>query len=228
MRVAWPDGATLLQSVTAVPCTTVDSQSASDERLDRGERGKHCGFVQSHVDQDCHGNSSAAKHNMDVQWRAHGRYAGGSSCFKANSCSFYSEATLLENRAAQSCDGHCGSIVKEECDLTFAWGLSGFYMPSSKGNPSSRRFEHGRQRVHLFRVHRDNNPNQLFGVGALAHRGLLTVRGFVREVPLAFPALHLSAREGCPGHCRTLTPMAVFVEYALVLLTWFFCAVARC
>ena len=30
------------------------------------------------------------------------------------------------------------------------------------------------------------------------------VRGFVREVPLAFPALHLSAREGCPGHCGTL------------------------
>ena len=45
---------------------------------------------------------------------------------------------------------------------------------------------------------------QLFGVGALAHRGLSPVRGFVREVPLAFPALHLSAREGCPGHCDTL------------------------
>ena len=38
---------------------------------------------------------------------------------QANS-SFYSEATLLENRAAQTCDGHCGFIVKEECDLTFA------------------------------------------------------------------------------------------------------------
>ena len=45
---------------------------------------------------------------------------------------------------------------------------------------------------------------QLFGVGALAHRGLPPVRGFVREVPLAFPALHLFARKGCPGHCGTL------------------------
>ena len=26
-----------------------------------------------------------------------------------------------ENRAAQTCDGHCGPIVKEGCDLTFAW-----------------------------------------------------------------------------------------------------------
>ena len=25
-----------------------------------------------------------------------------------------------------------------------------------------------------------------------------------REVPLAFPAPHHSAREGCPGHCGTL------------------------
>ena len=82
-----------------------------------------------------------------------------------------------------------------------------FYMLSPKGNPSSRR--------------------QLFGVGALAHHGLLPVRGFVREVPLAFTALHLSAREGCAGHCGTLIPMAVFVENALVLLTRFFCAVAR-
>ena len=46
---------------------------------------------------------------------------------------------------------------------------------------------------------------QLFGVGALAHRGLLSSFGvFVRVVPLAFPALHHSAREGCPGHCDTL------------------------
>ena len=45
---------------------------------------------------------------------------------------------------------------------------------------------------------------QLFGVGALAHRGLPSVRGFVREVPLAFPAPHHSAREGCPGHCGTM------------------------
>ena len=45
---------------------------------------------------------------------------------------------------------------------------------------------------------------QLFGVGAPAHRWLPPVRGFVREVPLAFPAPHHSAREGCPGHCGTL------------------------
>ena len=45
---------------------------------------------------------------------------------------------------------------------------------------------------------------QLFGVGALAHRGLPTVRVFVREVPLAFSAPHHSARESCPGHCGTL------------------------
>ena len=50
---------------------------------------------------------------------------------------------------------------------------------------------------------------QLFGVGAIAHRGLLPVRGFVREVPLAFPAPHHSAREGCPGHCGTLAEAAL-------------------
>ena len=60
---------------------------------------------------------------------------------------------------------------------------------------------------------------QLFGVGALAHRGLLSVWGFVQEVPLAFPAPHHSAREGSPGHCGTLAPMAVLFEYALMLLT---------
>ena len=106
---------------------------------------------------------------------------------QADSCSFYSEPTSLENRAAQTCDGHCGPIVKEECDLTFAWReYSGSYTLSSKGNPSSRRFEHGRRRVDLLRVHHDNNPDQLLGVGALAHRGLRPVWGFVREVPLAF------------------------------------------
>ena len=48
------------------------------------------------------------------------------------------------------------------------------------------------------------NLYQLFGVGALAHRGLSPVRGLVRAKPLAYPALHLSAREGCPGHCDNL------------------------
>ena len=52
----------------------------------------------------------------------------------ANSCRFYSEATMPENRAAQTCYGHCGPIVKEGSDLTFAWGVySGFVKLSSKG-----------------------------------------------------------------------------------------------
>ena len=55
---------------------------------------------------------------------------------QADSCRFYSEATLPENWAAQNCDGHCGPIVKEGCDLTFAWReYSGFLKLSSKGNP---------------------------------------------------------------------------------------------
>ena len=55
---------------------------------------------------------------------------------QADSCRFYSEATPPENRAAQIFNGHFGPIVKEGCDLTFAWGeCSGFYSLSSKGNP---------------------------------------------------------------------------------------------
>ena len=56
------------------------------------------------------------------------------------------------------------------------------------------------------------NLYQLFGAGALAHRGLPSVRGFVLDLPLAFPAPHHSAREGCPGHCDTLAPTAVLVS----------------
>ena len=41
---------------------------------------------------------------------------------QADSCRFYSEATPPENRAAQIFNGHFGPIVKEGCDLTFAWG----------------------------------------------------------------------------------------------------------
>ena len=45
--------------------------------------------------------------------------------------------TLPENRAAQTCDGHCGPIVKEGCDLVYAWGeYSGFHTLSSRGSPS--------------------------------------------------------------------------------------------
>ena len=55
------------------------------------------------------------------------------------------------------------------------------------------------------------NLYKLFGVGALAHRGLPPGGGFVRDVPLAFPAPHTSAREGCPGHFDTLAPTAVLV-----------------
>ena len=105
----------------------------------------------------------------------------------------------------QTFDGHCGPIVKEECtshscgesirDSTRC--LRKVFLPS-------RRFEHGRRRVDLLRVHRGNNPDQLFGVGALAHRRLPPRSGVCAGMPLALLALHFSAREGCPGHCDTL------------------------
>ena len=47
------------------------------------------------------------------------------------------------------------------------------------------------------------------------------VRGFVRDVPLAFPALHHSAREGCPGHCGHPGSHSSPVKCAFMLLTWF-------
>ena len=62
----------------------------------------------------------------------------------------------------------------------------------------------GVQHVTAMDFYVEINLYQLFGVGALAHRGLPPVRGLVRAKPLAYPALHLSAREGCPGHCDTL------------------------
>ena len=43
--------------------------------------------------------------------------------------------TLLENRAAQTCEGDCSPIVTEVFVLAFAWGVySGFVKLSSKGN----------------------------------------------------------------------------------------------
>ena len=84
----------------------------------------------------------------------------------------------------------------------------------------------GRRRVDLLRVHR-GNIYQLFGVGALAHRGLPPFRGFVREVPLAFPALHLSACEGCPGHCDTLTGGTFFYHLAARIFQWYQLLVSR-
>ena len=52
---------------------------------------------------------------------------------QSDSCRFYSEATLPENRAAQSCDGHCSPIVTEVCVLTFSWGVySGIVKLSSE------------------------------------------------------------------------------------------------
>ena len=88
--------------------------------------------------------------------------------------------------------------VIEECDLTSSKeSIRDFTRWLREVNVPSRRID-------LLRGHRGNVLDQLFGVGALAHRGLLPVRGFVREKPLAFPALHLSAREGCPGRCVTL------------------------
>ena len=50
---------------------------------------------------------------------------------QANSCRFYSDATLLEKRhpsverrlyRVSKTEGHCGPIMKEGCNLTFAWG----------------------------------------------------------------------------------------------------------
>ena len=102
--------------------------------------------------------------------------------------------TLPENRAAQTCDGHCGPIVREGCDLTFAWReYSGFYTLSSRGNPSfSTQGEACPSQIEGVRcepgtdilvyplsdlkvfgdLRGDHNLDQLFGVGALAHRGL--------------------------------------------------------
>ena len=103
---------------------------------------------------------------------------------------------------------------------------SGFYTLSSLIFLPSRRFEHGRRRVDLLRVHR-GNIYQLFGVGTLAHRGLLPFRGFVREVPLALLALHLSAREGCPVHCDTLTGGTFYYHLAATIFQWYQLLVSR-
>ena len=89
--------------------------------------------------------------------------------------------------------------MKEECDLTFT-EYSGFYMLSSKGNPSSRRFEHGRRHVDLLRVHRGNNLDQLFGVGALAHRRLPPIRGLC-------------------GKCHWFSPHSTFLPVRAVQVT---------
>ena len=49
------------------------------------------------------------------------------------------------------------------------------------------------------------NLYQLFGVGALAHRGLPPSRsGVCAGSATGFPRTAYSAREGCPGHCGTL------------------------
>ena len=50
---------------------------------------------------------------------------------------------------------------------------------------------------------------QLFGVGALAHRGLLPCSGVCAGCATGFPRTAPSAREGCPGHCDTLAPTAI-------------------
>ena len=68
----------------------------------------------------------------------------------------------------------------EECDLTFVWGeYSGFYMLSSDSNPSFSTLRACRRR--------DNKPDQLFGVGALAHRGLHPHRGVCAGSATGFP-----------------------------------------
>ena len=50
---------------------------------------------------------------------------------------------------------------------------------------------------------------QLFGVGALAHRGLSPCSGVCAGCATGFPRTAPSAREGCPGHCDTLAPTAI-------------------
>ena len=49
----------------------------------------------------------------------------------------------------------------------------------------------------------DINLYQLFGVGALAHRGLLPCPGVCAGCATGFPRTAPSASEGCPGHCDT-------------------------
>ena len=75
------------------------------------------------------------------------------------------------------------------------------------------------------------HPDQLFGVGALAHRGLLN-SGVCAGKPLALLALHLSAREGCPGHCDTLTGGTLFIpdgsEKFPMVSTFGFSVAERC
>ena len=58
-------------------------------------------------------------------------------------------------------------------------------------------------------VHRNDNLDQLFGVGALAHRGLPPVWGLCGRA-FGFPRTAPSAREGCLGHCDTLTGWTFF------------------
>ena len=47
------------------------------------------------------------------------------------------------------------------------------------------------------------NLYRLFGVGALAHRGLPPLLGVCAGCATGFPRTAPSAREGCPGYCDT-------------------------
>ena len=101
--------------------------------------------------------------------------------------------TLPENRTAKVCDGHCGPIVKEGCDLTYAWEeYSGFYTLSSRGSPT-------------FSTQGEACPSQIEGVRC--------------EPGIDILVYPLSATSRCSetcvtttlrGHERSLTDYAVF------------------
>ena len=111
---------------------------------------------------------------------------------------------------------------------TFVSGeYSGFYTLSSlsipsfstlRAWPSARRSPSCSSRQH---------PDQLFGVGALARRGLLPFRGFVREVPLALLALHLSAREAVQVTATPLLAGPSSYQLAARSFQWYQLLVSR-
>ena len=91
--------------------------------------------------------------------------------YQADSCRFYSEVTFPENRAAQTCDGHCGPIVKERCRPHIRVGrVFGILHADEAGCSCLTRacwMEETGQTI------RTNSSE----VGALAHRGLSPLWG---------------------------------------------------
>ena len=66
--------------------------------------------------------------------------------------------------------------------------------------------------VDLLRVHRDTSRPTLRSRSPCASWAP-SLSGVCAGKPLALLALHLSAREGCPGHCDTLTGGTLFIPY---------------